>query len=324
MQIRSNKKKYIYLQYIGNKIKLSYFKISIIKFILFIYFFLLTFKNERKQIKIALCTMGKKENLYVKEFVDYYIKFGIDSIFIYDDNDEESEKISNVIDSNYKNYVKIYDTKNNQIFNQSDAFTDCYHKNKNIYNWILMIDMDEYLYIKYDNLKNYLMKPIFNKCDFIKFHWVHPTDNNHLHYENKSLFERFKGPYKNSNFVKSIVKGNIKGLKYWVHSPYISPIKNISCNNIGKIINNKDINIEYIDNINIKKAFIIHFDFKSTEEFINKYKRGYSNWFGDKLNNFLNNKIRSYFIYNEITKEKINYFEKELNIDLNDYKNNLK
>jgi len=28
------------------------------------------FKNK---IKVSLCTMGKQENLYVKEFVEYYI-----------------------------------------------------------------------------------------------------------------------------------------------------------------------------------------------------------------------------------------------------------
>ena len=46
------------------------------------------FKFYNNKIKIALCTMGRKENLYIKEFVDYYIKLGIDHIFIYDDNSQ--------------------------------------------------------------------------------------------------------------------------------------------------------------------------------------------------------------------------------------------
>ena len=45
-----------------------------------------------------------------------------------------------------------------------------------------------------------------NKCGFIKIHCEFPTDNNHLYYENKPLFERFKGPYINSNNIKTIVK----------------------------------------------------------------------------------------------------------------------
>ena len=38
--------------------------------------------------------MGKNENLYIKEFVDYYIKLGINHIFIYDDNENSTERFS--------------------------------------------------------------------------------------------------------------------------------------------------------------------------------------------------------------------------------------
>ncbi len=49
------------------------------------------------KMKVAICTMAKKENLYIKEFVDYYIKLGFSHIFIYDNNDPNDEKISDVI-----------------------------------------------------------------------------------------------------------------------------------------------------------------------------------------------------------------------------------
>jgi hypothetical protein len=49
--------------------------------LLFIFIFLFNFKYEDEQknykrnnnIKIALCTMGKDENLYVNEFIKYYL-----------------------------------------------------------------------------------------------------------------------------------------------------------------------------------------------------------------------------------------------------------
>jgi hypothetical protein len=301
-----------YFNKFESKIKINFFFLFLIGIVIF---------NKKKiNIKVALCTMGKNENLYVKEFISYYIKFGIDKIIIYDDNDMNSEKISDMIDFEFKEYVKIYETKKLNISNQPQAFTDCYEKYKNIFNWILMIDMDEYLYIKKDKLKNYLLKSVFNKCDFIKFHWVIPTDNNHLYYENNPLFERFKGPYKNTIFIKSIIRGNISRLKYWVHSPLISLERNTSCNNIGKIINTNNINIESINKIDTKKAFIIHFEYKSTEEFIKKLKRGYSNWFGKSLSTFLSWKINGYLKNNKITKQKIDYLEKELNLNLSEYK----
>jgi len=288
-----------------------------IKTILILSIFHLNLLYKKKNIKVALCTMGKQENLYVKEFISYYIRLGMDKIFIYDDNDINAEKISDMIDKRFKKYIAIYKPKQLKLFSQAKQFTDCYSKNKNKYDWLLMVDMDEFLYIKKDSLKNYLSKPIFNKCDFIRFHWVIPNDNNHIYYENKPLFKRFKGPYKKSPFIKSIIRGKIKDLKYMVHSPFKSPFRNISCNNIGKKLNNSKINIELINNINIEKAYIIHFKFKSTEEYVNKIKRGYHGWTKSYI---YQTRIKSYFENNKITEEKIKYFEKELKINLSNYK----
>ena len=132
--------------------------------------------------------------------------------------------------------------------------------------------------------------------------------------------KRFRGPYTKSIIIKSIIRGNIQELKYWVHSPIFSPKKNVSCNNEGKIIFNKKINFEGLNPISIKNAYIIHYRFKSTEEFINKYKRGYKNWFGNKINNFLKRTINDFFKVNKITIKKLNYIEKELNLNLFEYR----
>jgi hypothetical protein len=92
---------------------------------------------------------------------------------------------------------------------------------------------------------------------------------------------------KNHIYYQNIIRGNIPNLKNWVHSPYFSPVKNVTCTNDGKIINYKNINFHSIKEINVNRAYFIHFIFKSTEEFINKYKRGYSNWFKKRINEFL-------------------------------------
>lgn len=77
----------------------------IIIFIFIIISIFLLYKSSN--IKIAICTMAKKENLYIKEYVDYYIKLGIDHIFIYDNNDDNTEKISDIIGKSYKHYITI-------------------------------------------------------------------------------------------------------------------------------------------------------------------------------------------------------------------------
>ena len=200
-----------------------FIKIKLISIFILIYLY---FIKNLNNIKIALCTMGKKENLYIKEFVDYYIRLGIDHIFIYDDNDPNTEKMTNIINDTYKNIVTIYENIKDTIKDQPQAFTTCYHNNIKNYDWFIMFDMDEYLYIVNDTLKNYLSNKRFDKCDFIKLNWVLTKDNNLLHYDPRPLFKRFKGPYIKNVFIKSIIRGNILNLKYWVHSPYISPKRN--------------------------------------------------------------------------------------------------
>jgi len=177
--------------------------------------------------------MGKLENLYVNEFIDYYLKLGVNHIFIYDNNDPNKEKIEDVVKDSYKKKVSIYKTDDYNISHQSLAFTHCYQNFKYRFNWFIMVDFDEYVYIVNDTLKNYLNSEIFNKCDFIKLHWLVPTDNKLLYYDSRPLLERFKGPYKKEKFIKSIIRGNISNLTYWVHSPKYSPQKNITCNNEG-------------------------------------------------------------------------------------------
>ena len=277
--------------------------------------------NKAQTMKIALCSVGKKENLYAKEFIEYYFNLGVNHIYIYDDNEKNDEKIRDIIPLEYYLNISLYETHSMNITHQSEAFTDCYKNNIEKFDWFIMLDMDEYLYIVNDTLEKYLNSPTIKKCDIIKINWVISRDNNLIYYEPKPLFERFRPPYIKSKFIKSIIKGNISDLEYWVHSPLYSPSKNITCNCAGKLIHYKTLNFESLTPINVEKAFIIHFRFKSTEELINKNKRGFSNWLDNKtLQWTLRGHIDDYFNQNEITLEKINYIEKELKIKLNLYR----
>ena len=301
---------------------MKYYKFFITILFCFCFFEKYTIYNifKKKTIKVALCTMGKKENLYAQQFMEYYIRLGVDHMFIYDNNDPYTENIIDVMDTKYKDKISFYKTKKYNIYNQKEAFTHCYMNNLKKFDFFIMVDMDEYLYIINDSLKNYLNNQIFEKCDFIKIHWANSQDNNLLHYDSRPLFQRFKRPYIKSKYIKTIIRGNITKLKYWVHSPYISPDRNITCDNEGNIIKYTNMNFQSINKINTNKAYLIHFRFKSTEEFINKYKRGYSNWHRNNTNKILLERLATYFEENGITLEKIEYIERELKLNLSSFR----
>lgn len=94
--------------------------------------------------------MGRKENLYAREFMEYYMKLGVDHIFIYDNNDSE-ERIKNVLDNKYKDKISFYETKILHINSQLEAFTDCY---KNIRFLILYIVIKTFLLKIYKDFKS--------------------------------------------------------------------------------------------------------------------------------------------------------------------------
>ena len=91
------------------------------------------YNENYSNIKVCLCAIGKKENLYAEEFIDYYIKLGYDKIFIYDNNDKDDEHFEDVLQKQIaNNFVKIIDYrgyrgKRNKP--QYDSYLDCYKRN---------------------------------------------------------------------------------------------------------------------------------------------------------------------------------------------------
>ena len=67
-------------------------------------------------------------------------------------------------------------------------------------------------------IKDYLSLDIFNNCDVVKIYWLIFFENGLIHYENRTLKERFPKPYNNAfmnNFHKSIVRGrNYNGIMW--------------------------------------------------------------------------------------------------------------
>ena len=57
---------------------------------------------------MCICSIGKNENKYIQEFVQYYKNLKIDKIFIYDNNDIKGEYFQDVLHGyNESNYVEI-------------------------------------------------------------------------------------------------------------------------------------------------------------------------------------------------------------------------
>ena len=282
-----------------------------------------------KNTKICVCTPVKNENRYIREFVEHYKKYGVDKIFLYDNNNLNGERLENVIGEYIKKgFVEVFDYRGKiaQLYN---IMNDCYQRNYQIYDWLIFFEVDEYIHLyNYTNVKLYLQRDAFKNCEIIYLNWVYHTDNNLIYYDNRPLHIRFpevepnarKSIKNRKNCVKSILRGHIPN---FVIKDVHKLTKNLKgykpCNGFGNPDSFPGI---HIPNSDFRYYYIDHYYSKSLEEFIEKINKGdviqgQKVWF-----KYL--RVCSYFNKNKITLEKLNFIENHTKLNLTKLKAKLK
>ena len=296
-------------------------------FSLYIYFLNYSKKFEfikysrANNLKVCICTLGKDENRYIREFVELYKNYSVDKIYLYDNNDIDGERFDDVISEFIENgFVEVIDWRGVKgTSTYYGIMNSCYQTYHNKYDWLIFYELDEFLYLKnYQNIKSYLFQNRFNGCQSIQLNWVHMSDNNLIYYENKPLNERFpergknvvKNKYNKICFVKTIIRGHLKNINI-THNHLLNK-KLKACNGFGKISNVKGI-------ISLKPDYeyfyIKHYYGKTVQEFIEKIGRG--DLLRGNAKDIIEWAIEKFFYINQITEKKIKYIQKMLGSEYN-------
>lgn len=300
-----------------------------------------------KDQTVCIIACLKQEELYIKEWLDWHIKCGINHFYLCDNNDSNYiPKLQDVIqDYINKDIVTIFNY--NDIWPiQSQCYTDIYDKIGNKYDWALVIDIDEFICLpKYNNeIKKYLdIVPEYVKC--IGINWRYYGDNELIKYDDRPVQERFINPvniYKHdvpsiingqSRIVKSIIRGkqyfdydrkifhlhcavhkNVTNIKEIFYDVLFNKINAVTNNNLAEHeLNN--INSEYFDKL-YNTFYIKHYITKTIEEYVKKINRGT----GSKHTKIKNKKeerysysIDKFFEFNNRTKEKEEFIKNYYN-----------
>ena len=283
--------------------------------------------QEEKNInntKVCLCTPAKNENRYIREFVEHYEKYGVDKIFLYDNNDIKGEKFDEIL-SDYieKGFVEVRDWRG-KAKALMQMMNDCYQTNYQIYDWLIFYELDEYIHLSnYTNVKPFLNLPRFKHCEVIYLNLICHTDNNLIYYDNRSLAERFprtvpkykKGGYRLE--IKSILRGHIPNIEITNNHLLSTDLHN--CNGYGN--KNRYYYKTYSNQNDYKNYYIDHYYSKSTEEFIEKLNKG--DVYLDTLK-YVMQRVDKYFTQSEITKEKIDFIENKTGLNLSLYRSKAK
>lgn len=218
-----------------------------------------------------LCAIAKNEGAYLPEWVHYHLLTGFDKIVIYvNGTDDLSIAILDKIKESYPvDYVICdfvmdddYTPSGNNIHPnfyrrnklQSSAYSLAINDFGNIYDNIMFLDIDEFLFSKYGvpDINSILLK--YEKYDSIGFRWFCEAGE-------KSSFEHFLKPeirYIPANMFKSItrVKKNLN--KIIIHSSHSN-----------KIADGKEMLLGHED-----PYFIIHRVWRSHDEYLALLYRG--------------------------------------------------
>ncbi len=198
-----------------------------------------------------MCVIAKLENLYIKEFIDYYKNIGIKKIFLYDNNDILGENFTDVINEEIKSkFVDLINIRGKPEY-QVEAYNNCYKNNLNSFSWFLFVDVDEFLYIKKNiSLEDFLTDIKFKNCHNIHFNYKEFGDSDLLDYDERPIIERFTKNFRYISAIKTIVKGGMKYAKMEIHKSL--NVKNY-CNSDGEKIISGDF---FKDKITVENAEI--------------------------------------------------------------------
>jgi hypothetical protein len=273
---------------------------------------------------VGVCSIGRKENLYAKEFVEYYMKLGIKKIIIYDDNEINGEKFEDVLKDYIANgNVEIIDIHGFESA-QFPSYMDCYKKYGDKFDFLLFLDFDEFVKIENDiDINTFIYNKKFKKCQTIVLNWVMYGDNNLVKYDNRTMIQRFTKPISNWGKGKSIVRTNIPNLI--ISSTFMIGINTqYFCDSNGNRLFPRSY---YGFEVPIKpEAYIKHFYTKTAEEFCNKIIKGDGHFHKkhpERLN-VINSRIDTFFTFNSITREKLKIIENCSGMNLKTYRKRMK
>jgi len=200
------------------------------------------------------------EHPYILFFIEYYINLGFDKIIIL-----KADKIKYDNLEDYKDYIEIHQTENlgNELLS---LYTNKISKQ---YDWVLIVDMDEFLLIKnYKNIKDYINEKINtnNKINTFYFRWAMIEKYDNYKIENfKDIIRNYK-IFKN-NHIKTMTR-----VKYLtsVYHPHMVKIKEPLCIYFENKILLKNSAKHLITNSSYNESVLLHIHTRSLNNLIIK------------------------------------------------------
>lgn len=271
-------------------------------------------------MKVAIVAIARMENDYINEWISHHLGIGVDHIYVYDNSSSEEEKLSGRVYEKYLNQVTIIPAYDKSQY-QMPAYKDSYLKYRDIYDYLIYIDIDEFIMLQKDKNINEFVQRLPEDCECYRMNWVIYGDNDIVNRDtSSSVVKDFTTPSKNNKrgtTTKSIIKGGLRNIDF-ISVHYAIRNSNGNQSNLktyyGNMIDitnelpikSKSLNIHRKDYTYIK---LNHYITKSLCEFIcQKMRRPDAAW------NYERNIDKDFFQYNEKNPEKMEMYNHSSNV----------
>ena len=247
-------------------------------------------------MKVGIIAIAKNEDLYMEEWIDWHLGLGFDTIIIGLNDDEFKPLISNpqVI---YEDYSGVQGV-------QVKAYRKLYRKYQKDFDWLLFIDIDEFVMLENDTIQDFLQG--FD-CDEVRISCKHFTDGDALDTDGDyRVMARFTEPMgvDEDRFVKSFIntRVDIRHRMIYGHGIYDEDIKAMDA--LGNPCDSVGHRLKYVVH---ERCWLNHYPTKTIGEYIRqKYRRGGANNNPGRYSQW----EKYFFRTNRRTQEKIDYANK--------------
>ena len=188
--------------------------------------------NETKKNSIVLVSIFKNEGHILKEWIEHYIKEGVDTFCLIDNGSTDNyiEQIQKYI-NNGKVILNIDDT----LYQQTQLYNKYYLEYCKTFDWVIVVDLDEFMYSRnrYKTIKNYLTS-LDNSISRIEIPWkmygssgfINQPDSVIQNFIERQKYTNYdvktdKSQEVSFNFIKCIVRGS-KLIKLDIHNSFLN------------------------------------------------------------------------------------------------------
>ena len=133
--------------------------------------------DSKKRYYVSICGIFKNEGLYLKEWIDYHKRVGVDHFYLYNNNSSDNyiEVLKPYVGTGI---VDLIDWPHNQA--QMEAYHDCFSRFRGETSWLGFIDIDEFVVpVEDESVRDFFVKHQYDQS--ILIYWKMFGSNGFIH-----------------------------------------------------------------------------------------------------------------------------------------------